>query len=59
MKSGPCTDIGSWVSLLSTAREQVASNPIPLMFSGATPDSLTILFVQSHMADQISSVDCS
>ena len=57
-KSGPDIETGLSNSS-STAKEHVASNPIPFTEEGSTPASLTTCFVTEQHADQISSVDCS
>ena len=59
VKSGPVTETGSSVSWVKTQREQVASKPRPLTFSGATPEEARTRRTQAQMQFQMSVVDCS
>ena len=59
VNEGPVTETGSSVSWVKTQREQVASKPRPLTFSGATPESASTRRTQEVMRFQMSVVDCS
>ena len=53
------TDTGSSVSCVNTAREQVASKPMPRIVEASTLFWSIALCTELHMHLQISVVDCS
>ena len=53
------TGMGASVSCARTAREQVASKPMPLMESGGAEERVRMRRMQVLMARQMSVVDCS
>ena len=58
-KFGPVTATGSSVSSLNTAKEHVASNPMPRMLLGSTFCSESARCTEEQMHFQMLVVDCS
>ena len=56
---GPVTETGTSVSCVNTAREHVASKPIPRMLAGSMLFCLIALLTEEQIQRQISVVDCS
>jgi predicted nucleic acid-binding protein len=56
---GPVTETGSSVSWVNTAREQVASKPMPRMECGSTLCWAIARWTDVQIQRQMSFVDCS
>ena len=59
VNEGPVTETGAAVSWVKTAREQVASKPMPLTVVGSMAEVARMRRTQAQMQFQMFVVDCS